>query len=83
MSFTRTITYRYAASARITHGEDGLSTILHDPEIDLVVVVLPVQGALEVRQLQAEALCLCLHKKLLLKQCRLVNLEHLTLLCRL
>jgi len=43
---------RHAPAARVTHGEQGLSSILHDPEVDLVVVVLPVQAALQVRELR-------------------------------
>ncbi|GAX80331.1 hypothetical protein CEUSTIGMA_g7769.t1 [Chlamydomonas eustigma] len=41
---------RYAVNSTAHYGDTGLSTILHDPEVQLVVVVLPVQSALKVVQ---------------------------------
>lgn len=39
---------RFAEKAQALHGDDGLEDIMRDPEIKLVVVVLPVQGALPI-----------------------------------
>lgn len=44
----------HAPDAKASHGDEGLEQILCDPDIDLVVVVLPVQIALEAGASQQE-----------------------------
>lgn len=40
---------RYAPSAQVLFGEAGLEQVFSDPQIDLVLVVLPPAAAVQVR----------------------------------
>lgn len=47
-NFVKTVVADFAPDAAVMHGESGMQAILDDPAIDGVVIVLPVQVALEV-----------------------------------